>query len=134
MEVVQRRHSGHLFQARSHRGQVDVGGSALQEDADRRPHELERARQDEQADRGGDDRVGVVPARRPHHDAGDDDSDGGEQIGQDLEVRALHVEAARCSPFRMKTPARLMTRPTEATAIIEPAGHGRGSRRRSQAS
>lgn len=71
---------------------VDAGGRAFEQDADRLPQENESARDDERADGEADDNVDRIPAGGEDDDGGDHDTDGAEGVGGDFVHGAAGVE------------------------------------------
>ncbi len=92
MQVMDPFHPAHALDGPPYLGQLDVGGHPLEQHVHRLAEQGPGAGEDEEADAGGDEGVGVVPPRRPHHERGHDHAQGREHVGEDLEIGPLDVE------------------------------------------
>jgi len=72
--------------------EVDALGSGFQEDTHSLAEQRPRAGQDHQTDGGGRDGVGLGEACETDDDGGDDDGHRSQQVAQDFEVGAAHVQ------------------------------------------
>ena len=93
MEVVHVDHTRQRHELGADGIEVDVRGRDLQQHPQRTRGEAPRARQDPDADDGGDDRVDRVPARRADHDRGDDHADRTCGVGHGVDVGAADRQA-----------------------------------------
>ena len=92
VQVVDRLHLRQLHEVPPHLLDVDVLGGRLQQNAQGRPQQLHRRLQHQQHDDQGGDGVGPVEAPQHDHDAGYERAGEPVEVGQDVPIRALHVQ------------------------------------------
>ena len=77
----------------AHVVQADAGGRRLEQDIDSLPHELHRARDDDDGDESGDDGIDLHPPGGTDDQARDHHPDRREGVPEDVHARAPDVEA-----------------------------------------
>jgi len=93
VHVVDVAHAGQRRQLVTYQSHVDVRGRGLHQDPHRLAAEPERPGHHEEPDRDGDQGVRVGPAGGQGHDAGEQDADRAEHVGEHLEVGPAQVQA-----------------------------------------
>ena len=104
VEVVHRLDARHALHRRSQRGDVHLARGALEQHVQRLAQERPRARQHEEGDRHGHQRVHAVEAGGAHHQRAHDHADRRERVGHDLVVGAAQVEAGLGSRPQQERP------------------------------